>query len=71
MKSKFYILILTLAMSCLAGAVAAQEEVDTVGSLPGIEVETSVDKAEIYIGDLITYTVAITYDSTSRITSRI
>lgn len=64
MKPKFYILILTLTLSCLAGAVAAQEEVDTVGSLPGIQVETSVDKAEIYIGDLITYTVAITYDST-------
>jgi len=64
MKPKFYILILALALSCLGGAVTAQEEVDTVGSLPGIQVETSVDKAEIYIGDLITYTVAITYDST-------
>ena len=42
-------------------AVAA----DTVGSLPGIEIETSVDKAEIYIGDLVTYQVAIRYDTTA------
>lgn len=37
---------------------------DTVLSLPGIEIKTSVDKAEIYIGDLINYTISITYDST-------
>jgi hypothetical protein len=41
-----------------------QDEVDTVSSLAGIEITTSVDRAEIYIGDLITYTVAITHDST-------
>ncbi|MBN1213306.1 MAG: hypothetical protein JXA92_12095 [candidate division Zixibacteria bacterium] len=65
MKPKLYILLLTLFLVYPAGRVTAQEPtVDTVGSLTGIQVETSVDKAEIYIGDLITYTVAITYDST-------
>ena len=29
-----------------------------------IEIKTSVDLAEAYIGDLITYTMTITYDST-------
>jgi len=42
----------------------AQESVDTVSNLPGIEIETSVDKAEIYVGDLLNYSVVITYDST-------
>jgi len=64
MKVKFYIFVFILTVFATAGAVFADETVDTVGSLPGIEVETSVDKAEIYIGDLITYKVAITYDST-------
>jgi hypothetical protein len=40
------------------------QEADTVGSLPGIAIETSVDRVESYIGDLITYTLKITYDST-------
>jgi hypothetical protein len=45
-----------------AGPVGAQ--VDTVANLPGITVETSVDRAEMFIGDLIKYTLTITYDST-------
>ncbi|HUV31233.1 MAG TPA: hypothetical protein VMY05_09120 [Acidobacteriota bacterium] len=49
---------------CLVGVVQGEEPADTVGSMPGIEVATSVDVAEIYIGDLITYTISITYDST-------
>lgn len=49
---------------CLPYQASAQTEIDTVTSLPGIEIETSVDKAEIYIGDLIKYTVTIKYDST-------
>jgi hypothetical protein len=40
------------------------ESADTVSSLPGIEITTSVDNAEAYIGDLITYKVTVTYDST-------
>lgn len=39
-------------------------QADTVTSLPGIEIQTSVDKAEAYIGDLITYTLTIIHDST-------
>jgi len=46
------------------GSVSAQEAVDTVTSLPGIEIQTSVDRAEIYVGDLITYRLTIIYDST-------
>ena len=38
--------------------------IDTVSNVPGIKVSTSVDKAEAYIGDLITYLVSIEYDST-------
>ncbi|MCX6835001.1 MAG: hypothetical protein NTW07_07695 [candidate division Zixibacteria bacterium] len=45
-------------------AAFAQGPADTVGSLPGIEINTSVDRAESYIGDLITYTLTIVYDST-------
>lgn len=37
---------------------------DTVRTLPGIEITTSVDNATVYVGDLITYTISITYDST-------
>lgn len=40
------------------------QPLDTVTSIAGIELVSSVDKAEIYVGDLITYTVSITYDST-------
>ena len=44
--------------------MSAQNEPDTVESLKGIEIETSVDRAEIYIGDLITYQLTIIHDST-------
>ncbi len=43
---------------------SAQTEPDTVQSLPGVEIRTSVDRAEMFVGDLITYTLTITYDST-------
>lgn len=48
-----------------AGVVVGQtpESVDTVGSLPGIEIQTSVDLAEAFIGDPITYQVTIVHDS--------
>jgi|GEM_PF-323767 len=48
----------------LVGSVSAQNEADTVESLKGIEIETSVDRAEVYIGDLITYQLIIIHDST-------
>jgi hypothetical protein len=44
--------------------VLAQNEPDTVESLKGIEIETSVDRAEVYIGDLITYQLTVIHDST-------
>lgn len=56
------LIVLWCLLLCLAGPVGAQ--VDTVASLPGITVETSVDRAEMFIGDLITYRLTITYDST-------
>jgi len=58
---QFVLLILLLTLAITA---AAQNEADTVSSLPGIEITTSVDLAEAYIGDLITYSVVITYDTT-------
>ncbi len=40
-----------------------QNAPDTVKSAPGITLETSVDRSEIYIGDLINYRLAIIHDS--------
>ncbi|HOP07301.1 MAG TPA: hypothetical protein PLF13_08430 [candidate division Zixibacteria bacterium] len=48
----------------VAGAYAQADIPDTVASLPGIEIHTSVDKAECYIGDRVEYTLSIVYDST-------
>ena len=45
------------------GSVCAQSSIDTVSSLPGIQIKTAVDKAEIFVGDRILYTITITYDS--------
>lgn len=47
-------------------AVCPQEAMgqsDTVKTLPGIEITTSVDNATIYVGDLITYSISITRDT--------
>ncbi|MGH8016577.1 MAG: hypothetical protein ACREBV_10320, partial [Candidatus Zixiibacteriota bacterium] len=41
-----------------------QNRADTVKSITGIQIETSVDKAEVYIGDLVNYSITVTYDST-------
>lgn len=41
----------------------AQDKPDTVASIAGIQIETSVDKAQVYIGDLVNYTITVTYDS--------
>lgn len=57
--------LLTILVIMLTGAgLSAQQPPDTVKSLQGIEIETSVDRADILIGDLITYKLTITYDST-------
>ncbi len=61
-----YILLFAFVLAVFAGLCNAQPRTpaDTVSSLTGIEIGTSIDKAEIYVGDLVTYTVTITYDST-------
>ncbi len=55
---------LLLLLLAIVAPVSAQNAADTVESLAGIQITTSVDLAEIYIGDLITYKIAISYDST-------
>lgn len=65
--NKVTILLSFIILLALGGSVCAQNDAqnqaDTVSSLPGIEIETSVDRAEVFIGDLIRYEVAIRYDS--------
>ena len=56
--------ILAIGLPFLALSAEAQDVRDTVESLPGIEVTTSVNVAEMYVGDIITYTVGIVYDTT-------
>ncbi|RKX19966.1 MAG: hypothetical protein DRP35_06825 [Candidatus Zixiibacteriota bacterium] len=59
---KTYIIFLSIiVISC---SCFAQVPADTVNSLPGIEIVTSVDRSEVYIGDLINYKIEIIYDST-------
>jgi len=62
MRHFSFILVIMLALGAAAGAQTI-ESVDTVTSAPGITIETSVDRAEIYIGDLITYSLAIIHDT--------
>jgi len=50
-------------------SVYGQEGVpDTVQSAQGLSIESSVDRSEIYIGDLITYTLSVIYESTITLT---
>ncbi|MCD6250570.1 MAG: hypothetical protein J7J98_09595 [candidate division Zixibacteria bacterium] len=67
MSYRYHIVVLLLILSGLVTPVVGREA-DTVGSISGIEIETSVDRVESYIGDLITYTLKITYDSTYDLT---
>ncbi|MEW6050576.1 MAG: hypothetical protein AB1644_05885 [Candidatus Zixiibacteriota bacterium] len=59
-------LYLALALAS-ASSGSAQDPADTVGSLPGIEIQTSVDLAEAFVGDLITYRLSIIHDSDIRL----
>ncbi len=59
-----YITFLLVALIWCAAPAFGQDPIDTVTALSGIEIETAVDRAESYIGDLIEYTVTIRYDST-------
>ena len=62
-----YIFVLAAVALMAVSPVEAQQEADTVSSLEGIEIATSVDLAEMYIGDLVNYQVTITYDSTYKL----
>ncbi|MEK7774470.1 MAG: hypothetical protein AAB305_01120 [Candidatus Zixiibacteriota bacterium] len=53
-----------ILLAFLGGVGLHAQTIDTVKSLAGIEVTTSVDKAECYVGDLVTYKVVITHPST-------
>ncbi len=53
-----------LAVTVFAAVPAAAQPADTVSSLPGVELKTSVDKSEINIGDRVTYTLTIIHDTT-------
>ena len=58
------VLVSVVLAGLLVGSPDAETVPDTVNAVPGIVVETSVDMAEIFIGDLITYRLSITHDST-------
>ncbi len=58
------IALLIIAGAPFINSVQAQEQPDTVANISGIEIETTVDKAEVYIGDLVNYTITVIYDST-------
>ena len=56
-------LLIILAAAMTSTCLKAADEIDTVASITDIEIVTSVDRAEMYGGDLITYTVTIEHDS--------
>ena len=55
--------LILLAAAITATYLRAEDETDTVASITGIEIVTAVDRAEMYVGDLINYTVTIEHDS--------
>ena len=59
MRASTLMLLAAMTWTCPRAA----EEVDTVASITGIEIVTAVDRAEMYVGDLINYTVTIEHDS--------
>lgn len=68
MRRRLFSLIVLFTISFgTTGRSSADDTVDTVGNLSGVEILTSVDRTESYIGDLINYTITITYDSSLRL----
>lgn len=63
-QSRYFIFVCFLILLLPTTSVFGQSEADTVSSLPNVEIRTSVDKADMHIGDLITYRLTIIYDST-------
>lgn len=59
--------LLTVIVIICAASICAKEQPDTVTNISGIEIETTVDKAEVYIGDLVNYTISVTYDSSIKL----
>jgi len=57
-------MIVLLAILLAVPSMASAQEADTVASLSGVEIRTAVDRAEITVGDRISYTLVIVYDST-------
>ncbi len=67
MRSLLYIFgILIFAIGLATGQDAVP--IDTVKSATGITIETEIDKAEIYIGDLINYRLTVFFDSSIALT---
>jgi len=68
MPKKLLILVACILLITSASPAQDTSSIDTVTSAPGITIETSVDRAEIYIGDLIEYRLNIIYDSSITLT---
>jgi len=52
-------MIVLLAILLAVPSMASAQEADTVASLSGVEIRTAVDRAEITVGDRISYTLVI------------
>ncbi len=57
-------IVAVLVVGLGSSSARGQTGVDTVKTVPGITIRTEVDRAEMYVGDLISYTITIEYDST-------
>ncbi len=60
------ILYYIFAVCIFTGGIVSGQSLtplDTVKSAPGITIETEIDRAEIYIGDLINYRLSVYFDS--------
>ncbi len=65
MRFLFYIFVVFAIFIFSVGIVSGQDSnpIDTVKSAPGITIETEIDRAEIFIGDLINYRLTVFFDS--------
>ncbi len=66
-----FTLLLSLIIASASYAQADSTDVSGSGepvSISGVEIQTSISKAEIYIGDLVEYNLTIIYDSTIELT---